>query len=98
MKLLASIALAAVCSLPIAAKANVYDNASLRLSTDMTENDVVNSIGRPTRITMDTCGGNNGIPTWQCKIYTYIYSNRNRLDVFLTYHGNWEVNSWHVYD
>jgi hypothetical protein len=58
----------------------------------MSEQDVITTIGQPTKSTLDMCGGATGHP-WQCK--TLVYGLAELIVYFRQdAKGTWVVNSW----
>jgi hypothetical protein len=92
-----------------AAQANSYDEATFRLHQGMNAFEVSQAIGRPTRITMHTCGGGQfgEIPRWQCQLWEYETNQKGAYGGILKDHlllrfqagrsNDWVLNSWSVY-
>lgn len=92
--------LAACTSLTPSAPQKDYVSLSLRLQKDMSEQDVVTTIGAPPdKADTVTCTDHDGKP-WQCK--TWIYSggrpkNNLRLVFYQADDKAWRVVAWQVY-
>jgi hypothetical protein len=81
------------------AAAGPLGNASARLNTAMTEQEVVQTVGsQPDKVEMQTCGSATKQP-WTCRIYTFkSFFFAERLTVYFRQAGGaWVVNSWSVY-
>jgi hypothetical protein len=77
-----------------------YSKLSLRLKPGMSEADVINSLGPPTKTELSTCGQDIGKP-WTCKVLFYGAWNSNSLlsnGVIIFFAtdstGAWTVNAW----
>ena len=72
--------------------------SSSRLQTGMTEDQVVAELGQPSSVEVSTCGGNNGIPIWSCKIMKFGTSACNQIVVFFDENipNQSFVNNWSV--
>jgi hypothetical protein len=84
-----------VCS--DASRANDWGPFSLRLSEDMTEQQVINVIGyQPNQVTLETCGNQSSNGPWECRILIF-GSKYNGLTILERRNGPfWVVNSWFV--
>lgn len=93
---------ASVANIPrprVASYAPLPDAISQRIREDMTEDQVVAAAGRPTRVSVETCGQTSSKGPWRCKIYNYAgptYSDAVLTILFSEYRGAWLVNSWKV--
>lgn len=72
---------------------------SLRLSTGMTEAEVIKAVGYlPNKAEVKTCGGETPQGPWRCRKLTFGNSRYN-LTVYEQSDGNeWIVNGWDVND
>jgi hypothetical protein len=80
------------------ASAGPLGDASARLNTAMTEQQVVQTVGsQPDKVEMKTCGSATKQP-WTCRTYTFkSFFFEERLIVFFRQAGGaWVVNSWSV--
>jgi hypothetical protein len=84
-------------SAPSRAQVN-WGAMSLRLSENMTEQQVINAIGySPSKAELKTCGQRSATGSWDCKIFTY-GGGSTFLLVYMHRSGNsWIVNGWTVY-
>jgi hypothetical protein len=78
-----------------------YSKVSLQLKPEMTEQEVIDTLGQPTNSETSTCGQNVGKP-YKCKILIYGVPMRGTLNnsiiIFFTENRStrtWVVNSWH---
>ena len=74
---------------------------SLQLKPEMTEQEVIDTLGQPTTSEITTCGQNVGKP-YKCKMLIYGVPMRGTLNnsiiIFLTENSSkrtWVINSWH---
>jgi hypothetical protein len=92
-------ALVALVGSASTAAAGPIGDASARLNTAMTEQEVVQTVGsQPDKVEMQTCGGATKQP-WTCRIYTFkSFFFSERLTVYFRQAGGaWVVNSWDVH-
>jgi hypothetical protein len=78
-----------------------YSKMSLQLKPEMTEQEVIDTLGQPTKSEISTCGQNVGKP-YKCKMLIYGVPMRGTLNnsiiIFLTENSSkrtWVINSWH---
>jgi hypothetical protein len=93
-----ALALTALVGSVSTAAASPLGDASARLNTAMTEQEVVQTVGsRPDKVEMKTCGGATKQP-WTCRVYmfeSFFFGDR----LYVYFHqagGKWVVNSWSV--
>jgi hypothetical protein len=74
---------------------------SPQLKPEMTEQEVIDTLGQPTKSELSTCGQNVGKP-YKCKMLIYGVPMRGTLNnsiiIFFTENPStrtWVVNSWH---
>jgi hypothetical protein len=102
-----SLLLASGCAAPLAPVATGepatpnYSKMSLQLKPEMTEQEVIDTLGQPTKSEISTCGQNVGKP-YKCKILIYGVPMRGALNnsiiIFFTEKTSthtWVINSWH---
>jgi hypothetical protein len=102
-----SLLLASGCAAPLAPIATVepatpnYSKMSLQLKPEMTEQEVIDTLGQPTKSEISICGQNVGKP-YKCKILIYGVPMRGALNnsiiIFFTEKTSthmWVINSWH---
>ena len=71
---------------------------SLRLSPNMTEQQVEGALGyRPNSSQLMTCGSQTPAP-WECLIWIFGSTMQNLRVTFQNVNGTWLVNSWYVFD
>ena len=77
-----------------------YSKMSLQLKPEMTEQEVIDTLGQPTKSELSTCGQDVGRP-FSCKVLIYgLPMNKllnNSLIIFFTENqstGTWVVISW----
>ena len=89
------------------ANANEFDQATFKLQQNMSEAQVQQAIGSPTRISILTCGDpDRNIDNWQCKEWLYErrgvsagseYSTIDSLRLYFRQQdGGWVLNNWDV--
>ena len=80
------------------AKADVdWGEMSARIQENMTEQQVIQTIGyRPNKVEMKTCGQTIGKP-WDCKVYTFGIPTYWLMILFHKDGQMWFVDSWSVY-
>jgi hypothetical protein len=81
------------------ARATPTEDASTRIEEGMTIEQVRNAIGfRPNVVEEKTCGGNDTIPVWTCRVQTYADGTRTLIVYFrkLDDRPTWVVRSWYV--
>jgi hypothetical protein len=68
---------------------------SLRLSEDMTEQQIINAIGyQPNQVSLETCGTQSSLGPWDCRILIF-GSKYNGLTIAERRSGAlWVVNNW----
>jgi hypothetical protein len=78
-----------------------YSKMSLQLKPEMTEQEVIDTLGQPTKSEISTCGQNAGKP-YKCKMLIYGVPMRgtvnNSIIIFFTENSSkrtWVINSWH---
>jgi hypothetical protein len=77
-----------------------YSKMSLQLKPEMTEQEVIDTLGQPTKSELSTCGKNVGKP-YKCKMLIYGVPMRGTLNnsiiIFFTENPSrtWVINSWH---
>jgi hypothetical protein len=98
--------LASGCAAPLSQVASEpatpnYSKMSLQLKPEMTEQEVIDTLGQPTKSEISTCGQNVGKP-YKCKMLIYGVPMRgtvnNSIIIFLTENSSkrtWVINSWH---
>lgn len=73
---------------------------SKQLEQGLSEGAVIGRLGQPESVSLSTCGGANGIPTWTCKLYKYNNNGwaAHSLTVYFSksLDGDWHVNNWNV--
>lgn len=78
-----------------------YGEKSSHLDTGMTLDQVKTIVGlAPTKVSLSTCGGVNGIKPWQCKIADFDSVDTGpELEVifYQASDGTWLVNGWDVF-
>jgi hypothetical protein len=74
-----------------------YGQKSLRLKQSMSEAQVKEFVGQPSKADLSTCGGQTG-KSWQCKSWTFgNYSNGLTVYFHQTDEGEWRVNHWRAH-
>jgi hypothetical protein len=78
-----------------------YSKMSLQLKQEMTEKEVIDTLGQPTTSEITTCGQNVGKP-YKCKMLIYGVPMRGTLNnsivIFFAENPStrtWVINSWH---
>jgi hypothetical protein len=80
-------------------RATPTEDASTRIEEGMTVEQVRNAIGfRPNVVEEKTCGGNDTIPVWTCRVQTYSDGMHTLIVYFrkLDDRPTWVVRSWYV--
>jgi len=71
---------------------------SLRLSEEMTEQQVMNALGhQPNMTTVETCGTRSVRGAWQCRVLTFGDRHSNLTVLERRSNEVWIVNSWSVF-
>lgn len=86
-------------SVPVHAEGLNWGTISLRLSEDMTEQQVISAIGYlPDKAEQTTCGQRSSTGSWDCRVLTFGDRRRfNYLEILMRRSdGLWVVNSWEV--
>jgi hypothetical protein len=81
---------------PLTPRAPTLKEQSLLLKIGMSEQEVTNLLGSPSKVEVGQCGANTSRP-WTCKTWTYGSAPFYGLEAFFAENsGEWRLASWNV--